>query len=109
MSVRDALSRRWDVVVVGHNLPGFSGLQALALIWQKDLDVPVLFVSGSVGEEAAVAAMRRAVRRRRLRRVPWPLRERLLVQLNRNCVCGGCRPIPSRCAIRRAFRMPQSS
>jgi putative nucleotidyltransferase with HDIG domain len=56
--VRDALARRWDVVVIDHNLPGFSGLQALALVRQADVDVPVLFVSGSVGEEAAVAAMR---------------------------------------------------
>ena len=40
--VRDALSRPWDVVVIDHNLPGFSGLEALALVRAADADVPVL-------------------------------------------------------------------
>ena len=53
-----ALLRTWDAVVVDHNLPGFSGMQALALVREADPDVPVLLVSGSVGEEAAVAAMK---------------------------------------------------
>jgi len=56
--VAAALRRSWDVVVVDHNLPGFSGLEALRVIREADSEVPVLFVSGSVGEEAAVAAMR---------------------------------------------------
>jgi putative two-component system response regulator len=56
--VRDALSRPWDVVVIDHNLPGFSGLEAVELVRVADEDVPVLVVSGSVGEEAAVAAMK---------------------------------------------------
>jgi putative two-component system response regulator len=56
--VRQAVSRAWDVVVIGHNLPGFSGLEVLALVREADTDVPVLVVSGCVGEEAAVAAMK---------------------------------------------------
>lgn len=56
--VRAAVSPPWDVVVIDHNLPGFSGLEALALVRAADADVPVLVVSGSVGEEAAVAAMK---------------------------------------------------
>jgi len=53
-----ALRTTWDIIVVDHNLPGFSGLEALRIVRETDSDVPVLFVSGSVGEEAAVAAMR---------------------------------------------------
>lgn len=53
-----ALLRDWDLVVVDHNLPGFGGLEALELVRGADPDVPVLLVSGAVGEEAAVAAMK---------------------------------------------------
>jgi putative two-component system response regulator len=56
--VRTAMARTWDVVVIDHNLPGFSGLEALGLVRGIDRDVPVIVVSGVVGEEAAVAAMR---------------------------------------------------
>ena len=53
-----ALRTTWDVVVIDHNLPGFSGLEALRIVRESDSEVPVLFVSGGVGEEAAVAAMK---------------------------------------------------
>jgi len=53
-----ALRKTWDLVVVDHHLPGFSGLEALRIVREADSEVPVLFVSGGVGEEAAVAAMK---------------------------------------------------
>ena len=55
-SLSDALrERRWDVVVCEYNLPRFSGLQALRIIrHQHKLDVPFIFVSDAIGEEAAV-------------------------------------------------------
>ena len=56
--VGDAVARSWDVVVIDHHLPGFSGLEAIELVRRADPDVPVIVVSGVVGEEAAVAAMR---------------------------------------------------
>ena len=54
----DALTESWAVAIVDHNLPGFSGMEALALVRGTDPDVPVILVSGSVGEETAVAAMK---------------------------------------------------
>ncbi len=48
----------WDVVITDHNLPGFSSAAALDLVRQADLDAPVIIVSGTIGEEAAVAAMK---------------------------------------------------
>jgi diguanylate cyclase (GGDEF)-like protein len=48
----------WDLVITDHNLPGFSSEAALALVKGKGLDLPVIIVSGSIGEEVAVAAMK---------------------------------------------------
>jgi PAS domain S-box-containing protein len=48
----------WDVVVADYSLPGFSGPEALALIKARGLDLPFIIVSGTIGEAAAVAAMK---------------------------------------------------
>jgi signal transduction histidine kinase len=54
-----ALDREtWDIVLSDFAMPRFSGPAALALLREKGLDVPFIIVSGTVGEEAAVAAMR---------------------------------------------------
>ncbi len=50
--------RAWDVIVADYMLPQWSGLAALRLIRARDPDVPVLIVSGQVGEEIAVEVMR---------------------------------------------------
>ena len=54
-----ALDREsWDIVLSDFALPQFSGPAALALLRARGLDVPFIIVSGTVGEESAVAAMR---------------------------------------------------
>jgi signal transduction histidine kinase len=55
---REALSEPWDVVVSDYNLPGFSGLVALEVLKVHAHDVPFILVSGEIGEETAVEAMR---------------------------------------------------
>jgi hypothetical protein len=57
-ALRNALDRPWDVVLADYRVPGFSGLGALALVKERAPDLPVIVVSGSVGDEALVAAMR---------------------------------------------------
>jgi two-component system, cell cycle sensor histidine kinase and response regulator CckA len=47
----------WDVILCDHSMPGFSGLDALAILRGSGLDVPFIFVSGTMGEDAAVGAM----------------------------------------------------
>src|SRR5690606_12838635 len=37
---------------------GFSGTRALAMLRAQEADVPFIFVSGTIGEDAAVAAMK---------------------------------------------------
>lgn len=51
-------SEAWDAVIADHQLPGFTGTDALQLVRAADRTLPFLIVSGTLGEEAAVAAMR---------------------------------------------------
>jgi signal transduction histidine kinase len=53
-----ALGQRWDVIVSDYNLPGFSGLEALQALRDSGLVVPFILVSGEIGEDTAVEAMR---------------------------------------------------
>jgi signal transduction histidine kinase len=55
---RAALLRDWDAVVSDYNLPGFSGLAALEIVKASGLALPFILVSGEIGEDTAVAAMR---------------------------------------------------
>ena len=50
--------RQWDLILSDYCLPGFDGLEALRLVREHGGDVPLILVSGAVGEELAVAAMR---------------------------------------------------
>src|SRR6185312_3963754 len=51
-------TQNWDIVLSDNQLPQFSGLAALGLLRNRGLDLPFILVSGTVGEETAVAAMR---------------------------------------------------
>lgn len=53
-----ALDQRWDAVISDYNLPGFSGLVALELLRERDALLPFILVSGEIGEDTAVEAMR---------------------------------------------------
>ena len=53
-----ALDADWDAIISDYNLPGFSGLVALDLLKARGLDVPFILVSGEIGEDTAVEAMR---------------------------------------------------
>jgi len=54
-----ALNRQqWDVAIADYTMPAFTGTAALDLLRERDADMPFIFVSGTIGEDAAVAAMR---------------------------------------------------
>jgi signal transduction histidine kinase len=57
-ALREALAQSWDVVLCDYHLPGFGGLEALAIVRAHDVDLPLIIVSGTLGEEAAVEAMK---------------------------------------------------
>ncbi|MFZ5862928.1 MAG: EAL domain-containing response regulator [Nitrospirota bacterium] len=48
----------WDVILSDYTMPSFSGAEALAQVRARGDDVPFLFVSGTIGEEFAVSAVR---------------------------------------------------
>ncbi len=48
----------WDLVITDHNMPSFDSKEALKLIRKFDTDIPVIIVSGSIGEELAVSMMK---------------------------------------------------
>jgi two-component system, sensor histidine kinase len=62
-ALRTALrARPWDFVLCDHGLPAFSSAEALEVVRESGLEVPFLILSGTIGEEAAVDAMRAGAR-----------------------------------------------
>jgi two-component system cell cycle sensor histidine kinase/response regulator CckA len=51
-------SGKWDAVLCDWSMPKFSAVGALSVIKEMKLDLPFILVSGTIGEEAAVDAMR---------------------------------------------------
>jgi two-component system, cell cycle sensor histidine kinase and response regulator CckA len=48
----------WDIVIADYTLPAFSAPDALKLLQSQRQDLPFIIVSGTIGEEVAVAAMK---------------------------------------------------
>jgi len=55
------LARAWDVIVSDYSMPAFSAPEAYETLTETGIDIPFLIVSGTVGEETAVQAMRMGV------------------------------------------------
>lgn len=51
-------SEPWDIVICDYNLPGFSGMEALQIFQEKNIDIPFIVLSGIIGEDVAVEMMR---------------------------------------------------
>jgi diguanylate cyclase (GGDEF)-like protein/PAS domain S-box-containing protein len=49
---------RWDLVISDYSMPQFSGLHALEIVKEHDADLPFIIVSGNIGEDTAVEAMK---------------------------------------------------
>ncbi len=48
----------WDIVLSDYQMPEFNGLNALRTVKERSPDLPFIIVSGTIGEELAVEAMR---------------------------------------------------
>ncbi|MBN1345084.1 MAG: response regulator [Phycisphaerae bacterium] len=49
---------RWDLIVADYNMPGFDAIRALEQVRAQSPDLPFIIVSGAIGEDVAVEAMR---------------------------------------------------
>jgi PAS domain S-box-containing protein len=50
--------KKWDGLICDHHLPSFDAFTALQILKETELDLPTIVVSGSIGEDTAVATMR---------------------------------------------------
>ena len=55
------VEQEWDVVLTDYNIPGLAFDESLSLIRACRPDVPVILVSGSVGEERAVELLQQGI------------------------------------------------
>src|SRR5919206_2709144 len=58
-AMQTALAKQpWDIIIAGYSMPHFNALAALQLLKESGLDLPFIIVSGAIGENTAVAAMK---------------------------------------------------
>jgi len=48
---------QWDVILSDYSMGQFTGLDALNIMKERELDYPFIILSGTIGEDIAVAAM----------------------------------------------------
>jgi signal transduction histidine kinase/FixJ family two-component response regulator len=48
----------WDIVIADYTMPDFNAIDALTLLKEKEIDLPFIIVSGTIGEETAVATLK---------------------------------------------------
>lgn len=67
-----------DLILADYSLPQFSGLAAIRLLKEQNLDIPLLLVTGSQTEEVAVSCMREGaadyILKQSLKRLPSAVR-----------------------------------
>ncbi|MCU0496651.1 MAG: ATP-binding protein [Anaerolineae bacterium] len=51
-------STTWDLVISDYSMPTFTGAEALKLLRARDPDMPFFLLSGAIGEDAAVEALK---------------------------------------------------
>ena len=55
----EALDRQeWDIIICDYSMPGFNAISALKLMHKIHNDLPFILVSGTIGEDVAVEAMK---------------------------------------------------
>src|SRR5690349_479669 len=58
-TMQEALSHNpWDIILSDYTMPEFSALAAVRTLQESGLDIPLLVVSGTIGEETAVTALK---------------------------------------------------
>jgi diguanylate cyclase (GGDEF)-like protein/PAS domain S-box-containing protein len=50
--------KQWDIILCDYKMPNFSGPSAIAVLKESNIDIPLIVVTGTVGEETAADCMR---------------------------------------------------
>ncbi|MEP6903198.1 MAG: response regulator [Actinomycetota bacterium] len=50
-------TQEWDVILCDYTMPRFDALAVLAMLKEMNLDIPVIIISGTIGEKLSVKAM----------------------------------------------------
>ncbi|MFT4170942.1 MAG: histidine kinase [Rhodocyclaceae bacterium] len=62
-ALRDAIENdTWDIIIADYGLPGFTALDALAVVQSTDQDLPFLVISGTIDDETACRLMQAGAR-----------------------------------------------
>lgn len=57
--MRAALKEKsWDIIFSDYQMPHFNGLEALTVLKESGMDIPLIVISGAIGEDIAVETMR---------------------------------------------------
>ncbi|MEI6608951.1 MAG: PAS domain S-box protein [Deltaproteobacteria bacterium] len=52
------LEKQWDIILCDYKMPQFNAPSAIGLLKESNIDIPIIIVSGTIGEETAVECMR---------------------------------------------------
>lgn len=59
LDLNNALDKQnWDIILCDYSMPKFDGLSALRVVQERKIDIPFILISGTVGEDVAVEAMK---------------------------------------------------
>jgi len=63
VSTRETLTsaldkQTWDIILSDYSMPDFDGLSALKIVKGREPDIPFIMISGTIGEDVAVDAMK---------------------------------------------------
>lgn len=50
--------REWDIIISDYNLTDFNGMEALEIVREMDENLPFILISGTVGEDVAIGAVK---------------------------------------------------
>lgn len=56
--LRTALNDEWDIILSDYSMPNLGGIKALELVRERDEEIPFIILSGTIGEEKAVRAIK---------------------------------------------------
>jgi PAS domain S-box-containing protein len=50
--------RQWDIILCDYSLPKFNAPSAIAELKEANIDIPIIIISGTIGEDVAIECMR---------------------------------------------------